>query len=606
MATRQLLTALFFSALLISGGVIAAGDIERLKQAAVQDPASEMAWDRLGQALAREGRYIDAQLAFDRALRLAPRSAAIRHHAAIAYAWSGNYAEAISRYRLLVKDYPNVFGIRIDYGQALAWNGQFDDAQKQYRYVLNRDPRNQEALRHIGLLSAWQGDYDEALKLFDKALQDAPANRQLLFNKAEVLSWKGAYDDAVALLHKILESQPNDLEAINQLGQVYLWHGQYRASIDAYRKSLELDAEKIDAYLGLVDAYIRNHQFSAANKILLHARQRFASDPRLAKRLSAIAGQQDVSAEDMIEFVEPIIFIIILLTVFRYVSRYRRILAHQNRTAGLLFSILPYLALLTATIYVLVYAGSAYYHELRAVHDFLEILNLTTLLAVFLSLIWLLRFDRPARKQTVLAIGAHPDDLEFGCGATLLRYREEGCDTYGLVLTGGEKGVTEGAEDSIRQQEARSASRVMALKELTMLDFPDTQLSQHTSEIKNAIEVEINRINPDIIFTHTIHDLHSDHKAVFEATREAARGAQSILCYENPNTPPEFNPDYFIDISDYLDDKVIALARHKSQAGKTYIDKDVVRGSAAFRGSQGRIKHAEAFEIVRLLEKPIL
>jgi LmbE family N-acetylglucosaminyl deacetylase len=113
----------------------------------------------------------------------------------------------------------------------------------------------------------------------------------------------------------------------------------------------------------------------------------------------------------------------------------------------------------------------------------------------------------------------------------------------------------------------------------------------------------MSELQPDIVFTHTGHDVHTDHKTAFEATREAARGACTILCYENPNTPPEFNPNYYIDIEGYLDDKIAALSLHRSQAGKDYTNPDVVRASASFRGNQARVKYAEAFESVRVLEK---
>jgi LmbE family N-acetylglucosaminyl deacetylase len=87
---------------------------------------------------------------------------------------------------------------------------------------------------------------------------------------------------------------------------------------------------------------------------------------------------------------------------------------------------------------------------------------------------------------------------------------------------------------------------------------------------------------------------------VFLATMEAARRVPTILCYENPNTPPDFQPNCYIDVSLYLEYKIKALKCHASQtASRPYLEEDVVHSLARVRGRQARLRAAEAFEAVR-------
>ena len=80
----------------------------------------------------------------------------------------------------------------------------------------------------------------------------------------------------------------------------------------------------------------------------------------------------------------------------------------------------------------------------------------------------------------------------------------------------------------------------------------------------------------------------------------AARKQPSILCFESPSVTSEFNPQLFIDITNYIDIKIHAVQDHRDQAGKRYLRWDRLKGMANFRGAQGKLELAEGFEIVRL------
>ena len=222
--------------------------------------------------------------------------------------------------------------------------------------------------------------------------------------------------------------------------------------------------------------------------------------------------------------------------------------------------------------------------------------------AMFARLTWGGLRKRKAVRKTVLAVGAHPDDVELGCGAALLRYRAAGYEVRAIVLSSGENGMRErqGRSPSRRRREAMRAGARLHLHSLRVLDFPDTRLFARREQIKRVIEEEILHAQPDIIFTHCFSDLHFDHRMVHSATIEASRHVPTVLCYENPNTPASFRPNVFIDVSPYLGRKIAALKCHASQARKSYFRPELIRSIARMRGNQAHVRFAEGFEAVRV------
>ncbi|MFD1212190.1 PIG-L deacetylase family protein [Arthrobacter sp. GCM10027362] len=214
-----------------------------------------------------------------------------------------------------------------------------------------------------------------------------------------------------------------------------------------------------------------------------------------------------------------------------------------------------------------------------------------------LLLSWRVKAVHATLPRRVLAIGAHPDDLELACGGTLAKFIDSGHEVNGLIMSDGRVGGDVGE----RSKEAHRGAAFMGLTSIRHFDFTDTRLAEHGQEMVNAIEEAIRRFNPDIILTHSKHDQHQDHQAVHDATLRAARQHHSILCYESPSATRDFNPSVFIDIEDYVEAKVRAVQVHRDQAGKPYMTPARVRGVAAFRGSQAKRAAAEGYEPVRLL-----
>lgn len=199
----------------------------------------------------------------------------------------------------------------------------------------------------------------------------------------------------------------------------------------------------------------------------------------------------------------------------------------------------------------------------------------------------------------VLAIGAHPDDIEVGCSGTLAKYARSGHDIYILVMTEGHMG----GEVAIRKREQEKSMKILRPRELLWGSYQDTQLTPHMNRMVQDIETVLKRLAPDFIFVHHGDDTHQDHRALAKATVSATRYVRNVLFYEGPTTQ-NFSPTVFVDIKETLDLKIEMLLAHQSQVEKTNIEglsiTDVVRSTAVFRGIQGRVPFAEAFLPLRL------
>ncbi len=202
------------------------------------------------------------------------------------------------------------------------------------------------------------------------------------------------------------------------------------------------------------------------------------------------------------------------------------------------------------------------------------------------------------KRVNILAIGAHPDDIEFGCGGTLTKYSQRGHRLFLMVMTGGGSG----APSETRMAEQAAARQILGAEEIFWGGYQDTHLGVDAELIKK-IESVIASVKPEFIFCHFPDDTHQDHRHLAQAVMSATRYIRNVLFYEGPTTQ-NFNPQVYVDIADTLEVKLEALQAHRSQVMKTNIEDvsiiEVARSCANFRGIQGRVKYAEAFHALRL------
>lgn len=218
------------------------------------------------------------------------------------------------------------------------------------------------------------------------------------------------------------------------------------------------------------------------------------------------------------------------------------------------------------------------------------------------------------QEVTVLALGAHPDDIEIGAGGFLSRLKREfNADINFGIMTNGI--VDSQKHESQRTNEAIHAARILLgyenatdiSKNIRFAYQQDCELHKNIHELIRIIEHWITEIQPNVIFTHASADLHDDHKQVFNATISAARNYHGdIFIYQSPSTiPNEFTPNCFVEIQEEdFQRKVSAIKKHASQLGKHFMEPDysdnIAQAWAVFNRLPSH-KKLEAFRIYQSL-----
>jgi LmbE family N-acetylglucosaminyl deacetylase len=197
-----------------------------------------------------------------------------------------------------------------------------------------------------------------------------------------------------------------------------------------------------------------------------------------------------------------------------------------------------------------------------------------------------------SKNLKVLAVGAHPDDIELSCGGTLLKLKKEydAC-IYTLIFSKGELK----SNPLIRAKEQARAGKFLGVFKSRLLNYKDGSILVD-SNLVNEIEQLVKEYQPDLIFTHCIDDIHQDHRNIGWATLSATRRKKpAILLYSSLFTRDRFTPNLYIDISKHLDQKLKLLSLFKSQESNEYMDPEVIKAQARESGLHSGCKYAEEF-----------
>jgi LmbE family N-acetylglucosaminyl deacetylase len=231
--------------------------------------------------------------------------------------------------------------------------------------------------------------------------------------------------------------------------------------------------------------------------------------------------------------------------------------------------------------------------------------------------------------KTVLAVGAHPDDNDFGAGATTAKAAGQGAQIIYLIATAGQRGSSDEAMTAeklsdIRKKEQEDAAGVLGVQEVHFLDFVDGEMIPDL-KLKEQVVFYIRRFRPDIVFTMDPSFFyyknygfvnHSDHRAIGEATLDAcypmARDLMSFPQHSREGLSPHKvkeillysfapeNANFFVDVTDTFEVKIRALSRHKSQVPEMEKIENRIRGRAETAGKLACCRYAEAFVRLRL------
>ncbi len=228
----------------------------------------------------------------------------------------------------------------------------------------------------------------------------------------------------------------------------------------------------------------------------------------------------------------------------------------------------------------------------------------------------------PARA---LAIGAHPDDVDFGCGGTLAKWAAAGCEVSVLICTDGSKGTWDPDADTaklvaLRQDEQRAAAQALgATGEVVFLGWPDGELDASLRQ-RWEIAFWIRKLQPTIVLGHDPwkrYRLHPDHRNAGWLTTDGIVAARDPKFFPEQNLPhhrPDSlllweadEPDHVEDVTDFVEQKYAALLAHQSQFESTMKAKDSselsafrarVDGKLAAAGRAGGVDMAEVFKLI--------
>jgi LmbE family N-acetylglucosaminyl deacetylase len=196
----------------------------------------------------------------------------------------------------------------------------------------------------------------------------------------------------------------------------------------------------------------------------------------------------------------------------------------------------------------------------------------------------------------VLAIGAHPDDLEVGAGGLLARLAAEGADVTMAIIS-----VPNHAEE--RKAEARAGAKIIdAELFIAYEDRPCRVEDIPMHELVRRLDTIVGDVRPDLVITHSAHDLHWDHGLVNRATVSALRRTPcdllAFLSSPEMNAQARAIGQCFADISTSLETKIAAISAHTSQLPK--LDLESSRDLARAMGRISGYAYAESYEVLRV------
>lgn len=220
--------------------------------------------------------------------------------------------------------------------------------------------------------------------------------------------------------------------------------------------------------------------------------------------------------------------------------------------------------------------------------------------------------------MNILVIAPHADDEILGVGGTMAKYIDEGSNVYVCVVTRPKEPVFKDELLDIIRNETASAHGYLSVSDTYYLDFPAVMLETVPRyELNAAILNIVERVRPDTVYIPHFGDMQRDHQLVAEAAMVALRPrgqhpVKKVLAYETlsetewniPHAANAFIPNVYYDISEFMEQKIKAMAYYQSQLGEFPNPRsaDAIRALAKYRGSTIHVQAAEAFMLVREIQ----
>jgi LmbE family N-acetylglucosaminyl deacetylase len=220
----------------------------------------------------------------------------------------------------------------------------------------------------------------------------------------------------------------------------------------------------------------------------------------------------------------------------------------------------------------------------------------------------------------VIIISAHPDDETLGAGGTILKHKKNGDEVHWLIVT--DVFENEGFSNErvlSRKQEIENVAKLYSFNNVYNLGYPTMKLNDTILfELVNTISLIFQELQPETIYVMNRSDAHSDHRIVFDAVLSCTKSfrypyVKKVLMYEclsetefAPILPERvFQPNYFVDISNFLDKKIEIMKIFDSELGEHPFPRSIknIEALATYRGATVGVNYAEAFQLIKFIDK---
>lgn len=221
--------------------------------------------------------------------------------------------------------------------------------------------------------------------------------------------------------------------------------------------------------------------------------------------------------------------------------------------------------------------------------------------------------------KNVIVISAHPDDETLGVGGTLLKHKELGDKLFWIIATkiSEDEGFSRERINS-RQDEIEKVSRRFGFEEVFFLNYSTMSLSSSSVVgLVPKLSKIFQEIKPEILFSLNRSDAHSDHRYLSDAVMACTKSfrypfLKKVLMYEclsETEFAPAFHekvfiPNYFVDISEFLEKKIEIMRIYSSELGDHPFPRSErnIRALATYRGAVAGCEYAEAFQVVKIID----
>lgn len=210
--------------------------------------------------------------------------------------------------------------------------------------------------------------------------------------------------------------------------------------------------------------------------------------------------------------------------------------------------------------------------------------------------------------RRVLAIGAHPDDVEMGAGGTVVRFVEEGKEIHYIAFSFVRNIIPKGFPRDIRKIEMQKAADVLGITSTKLYDYPLRLFLRNRQSILDDLCEIRETLNPDLILTTSLFDTHQDHQVIATESFRAFKKTSMIWSYELPMNNIEIKRNVYMQLTEKeMRMKINAVNQYKSeierwrQMHRPFFYAETIPSLCRSIGLEINVKYAEAFEVMRMI-----